>query len=120
MTYILCLSCVKCDNITKVYIVKDHLSVCPEYVGHMLLTIQLQSILERWVLSNFIMKILQHTSCLSKSQFPLTFALQITFAVMASVTKVKWSTNLTSGQLMSSFWSNTRIISCFYFESLEL
>ena len=83
-------SCVECDNITKVCIVEDHLSISPEYVGNMLLTIQLQGILEWWVLSNFIMEILQHISSLSKSQFPLTSALQIIFAVTTSVAKVKW------------------------------
>jgi hypothetical protein len=49
------------------------------------------------------MKILQHTSSLSKSQLPCLLVTQIISAVTTSVAKVKWPTNLTSSISCASF-----------------
>src|SRR3954471_355660 len=64
-------SSVKTNNITKMFIVHDHFSISPKYICNLFFTIHLQCILERWVFSNLVLKILKHATGLAICHFTL-------------------------------------------------
>jgi hypothetical protein len=53
----------------------------------MFLTIEPQSMLERWVLNDFVMKILQHTTGLSKTQLSLPLGSQMILLIMTKYSR---------------------------------
>ena len=79
-------------------------TLCPENVCYILLTIQLQSILKWWVFNNFVLKILKHATRLAICHFSLALGPQMVLVITEGITKIEWSTNLATNQLMCGLW----------------
>lgn len=83
-------SSIKNDNIIKMCIVYDNFSISPKYVCYLLITIHLQSIFEGRILSNFVLKILQHTSDLDHMPPPsVAWYTNNFFLITKGVAKIK-------------------------------